>query len=333
MLRPKRVAIDMGSTRTRVYDEGKGVIFSEPTVIARDEASLKTLALGQEALDMSGRMPEGIDIVWPLRSGVIADYKATTELFNHVMRQTLGRMRLIKPEAIISVSSSATSTEKRALIDAAKEAGFQQVYLIKSPVAAAIGSGLPIHEPRGNIIVDIGGGTTEIAVLSLGGIVTEYAIRFGSNTFDDAILRCIRREHGMIIGSEELMRIKHDFSALSQESGKTLHIHGQDLVQGLPKTSTLNLRQLQPYLHAALEKIELAIRRVLEQAPPDLLSDSIKHGIMLSGGGSLLRGLDAHFSKRFKVAFVRAEMPKVVVAKGVQGASKHIDEYRRSLIS
>lgn len=329
----KRIAIDIGSSRTRVFDAKRGLIYSQPTLLARDVETGQLVAVGEEALEMSGRLPEGIDIVHPLHSGVIADYQAATALLKDVLRQTSSRVRLTKPESIITVSASATSTERKALIDAASESGFQNVYLLKSALAAAIGAELPIEQPQGNIIMDIGAGTTEIGVFSLGGTVAERSLRVGSNAIDDAINHYIRREHGMIVGREELKRIKHEFAAISREAGKTLHIHGQDIVQGMPKTSTINLRQMQSYLMIPLERIEGALRKVLEQTPPDLLSDTIKHGVVMSGGGSLLPGLDSHFEKRFKVAFIRPDKPKLVAVRGAQAASQSVDEFKRSLIT
>lgn len=329
----KRIAIDIGSARTRVYDPKKGLVYSQPTMLARDIDTGKTVEIGKSALEMSGRLPEGIDIIYPLHNGVIADYGAATELLRDVLRETLGRVRLTKPEAIITVSASATSTERKALIDAAREAGFQNVFLLKSALAAAIGAELPIDEPRGNILIDIGSGTTEIGVFSLGGTVNERSLRVGGNAIDDAISHYIRREHSMIVGSEELRRVKHKFAAISREAGQSLHVHGQDIVQGMPKMATINMRQMQPYLLVPIERIEGALRKVLEQTPPDLLSDTIRHGIMLSGGGSMLPGLDEHLAKRFKVAFIRPEEPRLVVAKGAQMASRSVDAFKRSLIS
>jgi rod shape-determining protein MreB len=245
----------------------------------------------------------------------------------------VGPLQIKKPEGMITVSASATSTEKRALIDAGKEAGLKTVHLISTPVAAALGAGLPITEPKGSVIIDIGNGTTEIGVFSLGGTVSGAAIRVGSSNIDEAIVRFMRREHNMVIGQDEIKRIKHDFVDLMGESTVSTVVHGRNLHQGTPKTATIKLGQLNPYIETVLMRINAILRKVMERTPPDILSDVIHSGIILSGGGVKLNGLPEYFSKKLHVAFVIAEDPESATINGAQAALLHLDEYRRSLLS
>ena len=328
-----KIAIDFGSGTTRVSVGRKGVVVSKATAIAIDESEDKIIAYGQEALDMAGRSPESITVIYPLQSGVIADFKSAKILLKTCVRDTLGPIQLKRPEAMISVSASATSTEKRALIDAGKEAGLKNVYLIKTPVAAALGVGLPITEPKGSVIMDIGKGTTEIGVFSLGGAVSGAAIRLGGNNIDEAIQRFMRREHTIIIGQEETTQIKQDFIDLMGDTTTSMVVHGRSIHQGTPKTTTIKLGQINPYVESVLQRIIVLMRKVMERTPPDLLSDVIHNGVVLSGGTSQLKGLDEYLSKKLNVAFVVAEEPELATVKGAQAAINQLDEYRRSLVS
>lgn len=328
-----KIAIDFGSSTTRVAQGRKGVAAGNATALAIDETDDKVIAYGDEALDMAGRSPETITVVYPLNAGVIADYKATRQLLKVYLRSTLGPIQFKKPEAMITVSASATSTEKRALIDAGKEAGIKTVHLIQTPVAAALGAGLPITEPKGSVIVDIGSGTTEIGVFSLGGTVSGAAIRVGGSNIDEAIVRFMRREHNMVIGNDEIKRIKHQFVDLNGESLVATTVHGRNLHQGTPKTVTIKLGQLNPYIEGALQRVVAIMRKVMERTPPDLLSDVIHSGVILSGGSSQLKGLPAFLSKKLNVAFIVADEPELASVKGAQAALLHLEEYRRSLLS
>lgn len=329
----KKIAIDLGSSYTRIMLPRKGVVLSQPTLIARDDVEEKIVAMGEDAIEMAGRSPDTISIVRPLKAGVIADYGAVTALLNAFVQKSVGRLQLKKPEAIISVSSSATSTEKRALIDAGKDAGLQNVHLIRGAVAASLGSALPITEARGNVIVDIGSGTTEIGVYSLGGEVASHARRIGGRAIDEAIARFMRREHGMAVGTDEIERIKTDFLDLGGDGTLSLSVHGRNTIQGLPKTTSIKLGHLKPYIETALERTVMAIRKVLEETPPDLIADVIKYGIVLSGGGANLEGLPSYLSKRLNVAVSVAQDPSLATIKGSNIALTHLEDYKRSLLA
>ena len=328
-----KIAIDFGSSTTRFVVGKKGSVVSNATALAMDETDDKIIAYGQEALDMAGRSPDTITVIYPLSAGVIADFKSARQLLKVYLRQAIGPLQFKKPEAMITVSASATSTEKRALIDAGKEAGIKTVHLIRTPVAAALGAGLPITEPKGSVIVDIGNGTTEIGVFSLGGTVSGAAIRVGGSNIDEAITRFMRREHNMIIGHDEIRRIKHEFVDLMGESTTSTVVHGRNLHQGTPKTVTIKLGQLNPYIELVIQRIVSIMRKVMERTPPDLLSDVIHSGIVMSGGSSQLTGLPEYLSKKLHVAFVVTDEPELTTVKGAQAAIIHLEEYRRSLLS
>ena len=329
----KRVAIDLGSETTRFYVPRRGLVLVEPSVIARDENTDEVVALGTQAVEMAGRSPDTITVVYPLQAGVIADYGATRTMLRSYLQETVGRLQLKRPEAMITVSDTATSTEKRALVDAGKEAGLQNVHLIRSAVAAALGAGLPITEARGNVIVDIGAGTTEIGIFSLGGIVAQHAMRTGGQTIDEAVLRFLRREHGLVAGAAEIRRIKHDFIDLRLVENREFTVHGRSTIQGGPKTVAVKLHHIQPHLETALERTVIAIRRVLDRTPPDLIGDIIKHGLVLSGGGAQLAGLPEYLSKHLRVAVVLAQDPELCAIKGAHMALTHLDDYKRSLVA
>lgn len=328
-----KIAIDFGSSTTRFVVGKKSDVTANATALAMDDNEDKVIAYGQDALDMAGRSPDSITVIYPLSAGVIADYKAARQLLKVYLRQAVGPLQFKKPEAMITVSASATSTEKRALIDAGKEAGLKTVHLIRTPVAAALGAGLPITEPRGSVIMDIGNGTTEIGVFSLGGTVSGAAIRVGGANIDEAIERFMRREHNMVIGHDEIKRIKHKFVDLGGESTASTVVHGRNLHQGTPKTVTIKLGQLNPYVEGVLQRIIIIMRKVMERTPPDLLSDVIHSGVILSGGGAQMIGLPEYLSKKLHVAFIVAEEPELTTIKGAQAAIIHLDEYKRSLLA
>ncbi len=332
-LATRKLAIDLGSSTTRIYVPRKGIVLSQPSLVAKDEALDSFVAIGDDAIDMAGRSSDTITIIYPLQAGVIADFGAATAMLKQFLGTAVGRFQIKKPEAMITVSGSATSTERRALIDAGREAGLQQVFLIRGAVAAALGAGLPITEPRGNLIVDMGAGTTEIGVFSLGGIVAQGAIRVGGNAIDESIQRFMRREHGMQIGGDETRRIKTEFLSLKLREAHTMTVHGRSTIQGLPKSTTVKLPHLQSYVETTLERIVIAIRRVLEQTPPDLISDIIRHGLILSGGSAQIGGLSEYFTKRLHVACIVAQDPQLCTIKGAHMALTHLDDYKRSLLA
>lgn len=329
----KKIAIDFGSATTRFYVTKRGLILEQPTIIARDESTGEIVGVGDKADEMLGRSPETITLIHPLQFGVIADYNAATQTLKLFLQDAVGRFHIRKPEAMITVSGSATSTERKALVDAGREAGLADVHLIQNVVAAGLGAGLPISEPRGSMIIDIGNNTTEIGVFSLGGVVAEKAVRIGGSSIDDAITRFLRREHNMIVGADDLLHIKTKFLNLSSDQNHTYTVHGQNVIQGLPKSVTLKHGQLKSYVEATLEKILVAARQVLEKTPPDIISDIIKHGALLSGGSAQIHGLDSYLSKKLNLAFLVAQNPMLCSIKGANIALTHLEDYQRSLLS
>lgn len=332
MLFSKKIAIDLGTTNTRIHLEGRGIIAQEPSIVViSDQKSI--LAIGEEAKIMLGRTPEMISTHQPLQDGAIADYRVTEGLLRHFINKAVGRFRLINPEVMISVSAGITSTERRAVVDAAISAGAREAYLIKHPLAAAIGANIPLSEPLGNFIVDIGGGTTEVAVLSLGGIVVSESVRVGGNKFDESIIEYMRKQYGLSVGPRTAEEIKINVgSAIPMKEPLKMNIRGRDLVSGLPKVIEVNTNDVVKAITDELEKIILAIKKVLEQTPPELSADIIDHGIVLSGGGAQLRNLAELISHHTGVPTIVVEEPMLCIVRGVAVALENLESYKRSLI-
>ena len=334
-LTSKKLAIDLGTAGTRIHVPKKGVVVNEPTMIALDDEtdSSSVIAIGSAAREMHGKSPDSISVVKPMKSGVIADYGATKTLLSRFINQSTGRFHVSKPEAMITISGTATSTEKKALLDAALESGLQNVHMIQSTVASALGAGLQIAEPTGVMIMDIGAGTTEIGVFSLGGVVAEAAIRTGGDNIDDAIRVMARREHGIRISSDELFKIKSKFLNLKARENNSLNITGQNLIQGTPKKVTIKQKQLQSYIEVPLDNIVRSFKKVLEQTPPDVISDVAKHGAVMCGGSSQIKGLSDYFAKRLNIACIKSQHPELAAIKGANLALTHLDDYRKSLLA
>jgi rod shape-determining protein MreB len=328
----KRIAIDLGTTNVLVYLPKRGIVINEPSVVALNTENNRIVAVGQEAKEMLGRTPDTIVAHKPLRDGVIADYHITQAMIRHYINKVSGGWRLRRPDVMVCVPAGATSTERRAVIDATLAAGARAAYIIKEPVAAAIGAGIPIASAAGNMIVDIGGGTTEIAILSLGGVVAQHSIRVGGNRLDAAIADNIRKTHGLAIGERTAEKVKQELgSALPLTRDRTLEIRGRDVIAGLPKTITVKSNELTAAMNDELEKILLAIRTVLEQTPPELSSDIIDRGMILTGGGALLKNLDRLLTNVTGVPCVVADDPLLSVVRGTGIALDNLDEYKRSL--
>lgn len=328
----KRVAIDLGTANVLVYVPKRGIVINEPSVVAIDATNNRIMAIGAEAREMIGRTPDTIQAQQPLRDGVIADYRITQAMIRHYINKVAGGFRLTRPDVMISVPVGATSTERRAVIDATLSAGARAAYIIKEPIAAAIGAGIPIASAAGNMIVDVGGGTTEVAILSLGGVVAQNSVRIGGNRIDSAIADFIRRKYGLAIGERTAEEIKRELgSALKLTKDRRAEIRGRDIVAGLPKTITISSNDITEAISDELEKIILAIRVVLEQTPPELSSDIIDRGMVLSGGGALLKNLDKLLTNVTGVPCVVAEDPLLCVARGTGIALDNLDEYKRSL--
>lgn len=328
----KRIAIDLGTANVLVYIPKRGIVINEPSVVAISTDDNKIVAIGADAKEMLGRTPENIIANRPMRDGVIADYRITQAMIRHYISKVSGGFRLRRPDIMICVPAGATSTERRAVIDATLAAGARAAYIIKEPVAAAIGAGIPIASAAGNMVVDIGGGTTEIAILSLGGVVAQNSIRVGGNRLDNAIADFVRRRYGLAIGDRTAEKIKKELgSALILTKDKTMEIRGRDVIAGLPKTITIHSNEITGAIGDELEKIIQAIRAVLEQTPPELSSDIIDRGMVLTGGGALLKNLDKLLTNVSGVPCVVAEDPLLCVVRGIGIALDNLDEYKRSL--
>ncbi len=330
----KRIAIDLGTSNTLVYIPKKGIVANEPSVVAVSVDDNRIVAIGNEAREMLGRTPDIITASKPLRDGVIADYRITQAMLRHFIDKVSGSFRLGRPELMISVPAGVTSTERRAVIDAASAAGAKRTYIIREPVAAAIGAGVPIAAPAGNLVVDIGGGTTEVAIISLGGIVAQNSVRMGGDKIDQAIADYIRKKYSLIVGDQTAEEIKKEIgSALPLDKPMTMQIRGRDMVAGLPKTITLNSTEITEAIADPLDAIILAVRAVLEQTPPELSSDIIDRGMVMTGGGALLRNIDKLMTKVTGVPSYIAEEPLLCVVRGTGIALENLDDYMRSVMS
>ncbi|OGH94373.1 MAG: rod shape-determining protein [Candidatus Magasanikbacteria bacterium RIFOXYD2_FULL_41_14] len=330
----KKIGIDLGTTNVLVYVPRKGIIINEPSVVAISKSDGKVLAVGLEAKDMIGRTPDTIVAERPLKDGVIANYNTTEAMMRYFINKALGGMRLFRPEVMVAVPAGITSTERRAVIDAALAAGARAAYIIKEPIVAAIGADIPIGAASGHMIIDIGGGTAEIAVISLGGIVSCGSVRIGGNKFDAAIAEYIRHKYNLAIGESMAEKIKIAVgSALFMDKPLTTEVKGRDMVTGLPRIVNVNSDDTTEALQHDLELLTEAIKDVLQRTPPELSADVIDKGIILSGGSALLRNLDELIAKTTGVATYVAEEPLLCVAKGTGIALENLDSYKRSILA
>ncbi len=330
----KKIGIDLGTANTLVYVPKKGIILNEPTVVAISVDDNKVLAVGAEAKEMLGRTPETIIASRPMRDGVIADYRVTEAMLRYFINKALGNVHFFRPEVMISVPGGITSTERRAVIDAATAAGAKAAYVIKETVAAAIGAGIPIASATGNLIIDIGGGTTDVAVLSLGGIVTSTSVRVAGNKIDQAIADYVRRKHGLAIGDRTAEELKINIgSAMFVDEEESMEIKGRDMIQGLPRSISISTNEVVEAIQDELGEIIRAVRTVLQDTPPELASDIMDKGMVLTGGSSLLRNLDRMVSQAVGVPAYVAEDAILCVAKGTGIALDNLDSYKKSILS
>lgn len=311
------LAVDLGTANTLIYVKGRGVVSSEPSVVAINSNTKEILAIGQEAKNMLGRTPANISAVRPMKDGVIADYDTTEKMIRYFILKVHNRRSLVRPRMVICIPSGVTQVEKRAVKDSAIQAGAREVYLIEEPMAAAIGAGLPIQEPSGNMVVDIGGGTTEVAVISLSGIVYANSVRVGGDEMDDNIVNYIKRQYNLLIGTAtaEDLKIKLG-SAFPLENEIKTEIKGRDLVTGIPKTIEISDSEIREALKEAIAKIVDAVRIALEQTPPELSADIVDRGIVLTGGGALLKNLDKRLSHETGLPIIVSDDPLKAVALG-----------------
>ncbi|GAC1654281.1 MAG: rod shape-determining protein [Candidatus Dormibacteraceae bacterium] len=327
----KKIGIDLGTSTVLVYVKGEGIVINEPSLVAVNRDGSKILAVGRQAAAMVGRTPESINIVRPMRDGVIADFVVTEGMLHHFIGKVQGRQRIFKPEIMICVPSGVTSVERRAVTEAAISAGAKLAWLIDEPLAAAIGADLPISQPSGHAICDIGGGTTEIAVISLSGMVVAHSIRVGGNRIDDAISNFIKRRHNLLIGERTAEEIKIEIgSATPLREELTMEVRGRDLVSGLPKNLTLGSKEVTEAIQEPLAQIVGAVRGVLEETPPELAADIFDKGIVLTGGGSLLRNIDRFLVMHTGVPAIIADDPQTCVARGTGLALEHFEVLKRN---
>jgi rod shape-determining protein MreB len=330
----KKIGIDLGTTTVLVYIPKKGIVLNEPSVVAVSIADKRVLAVGKEAKEMLGRTPDTIVAKRPLKDGVIADYRTTEAMLRYFINKALGGMRIFRPEVMVAVPGGITSTERRAVIDATISAGAKAAYIIKEPVVAAIGADIPIGSASGHMIIDIGGGTSEIAVISLGGIVASSSVRIGGNKLDVAIQEHVRRKYGLAIGERTSEEIKIRIgSALYLEEKLEMSAKGRDMITGLPRIITVTSDDVTDAIQHELTGIIEAIKDVLHNTPPELSADVMEKGMVISGGTSQLRNMDRLFSEATGVPVFVADNPQLCVAKGTGIALENLESYKRSIFS
>lgn len=329
----RKMGIDLGTANTLVFVPGKGIIINEPSVVAVSIVDNTVLAVGNDAKEMLGRTPDTIVASRPMKDGVIADYRVTEAMLRYFINKVSGKVRFFKPEIMISIPAGVTSTERRAVVDAAVKAGAKSAYVVKEPLLAAIGAGIPIHNAQGNMIINIGGGTSEIAVISLGGIVAAHSARVGGNKFDQAISDYIKRKYGLAVGERTAEEIKIEIgSAIAQVKEEHMEIRGRDLMGGLPKTVKISSNEVTEALQDELREVINAIKKVFQETPPELAADIMDKGMVLSGGGALLRNLDQLITKTIGVPCYVADDPLFCVIKGTGISLDNLDLYKRTIM-
>ena len=329
-----KLGIDLGTANTLVYIPGKGIVLNEPSVVAVSEQDNKIMAVGLEAKDMIGKTPESIIAYRPMRDGVIADYRVTEAMLSYFFKKALGKVSFFKPEVLVSVPAGVTSNERRAVIEAAIKAGARNAYVVKEPILAAIGAGIPIHDAQGRMIVDIGGGTTDVAVISLGGIVACASVKCAGNKIDAAIIDYVKKTFNLAIGDKTAEEVKKKIgSAIFLEEELEMTIKGRDFLTGLPRSADIKTNEIVKAINQELREIIKAIKDVLQETPPELASDIIDSGITITGGSSLLRNLPELIYRRTGVKAYLAKDALYCVAKGSGMALRHLDTYKKTIIT
>ncbi len=330
----KKIAIDLGTTNVLVYVEKRGIVINEPSVVAMSKHERKVLAVGKEAKDMLGRTPDTIVAERPLKDGVIAYYNTTEAMLRYFINKALGGVRVLRPEVMVAVPGGITSTERRAVINASIAAGARAAYIIKEPIVAAIGADIPIGSPSGNMVIDIGGGTAEMAVISLGGIVSSGSIRIGGTRFDAAIAEYTRKKYNLAIGERTAEDVKIQIgSALFLEKPMTMEIKGRDMRSGMPRTITITSDDVTEAIQRELEGLITSVKDVLFKTPPELSADVMEKGMILTGGSSQLRNLEELFAKATGVPAYLADEPLLCVVKGTGIALENLESYKRSILA
>ncbi len=329
----RKIGIDLGTANTLVFVPGEGVVINEPSVVAISLFENKVLAVGNEAKEMLGRTPDTIVASQPLRDGAIADYRVTEAMLRYFINRVAGRFRFIRPEVVLSIPAGITSTERRAVVDAAMKAGAKAAYVVKEPILAAIGAGIPIHTAQGNMIINIGGGTSEIAIISLGGVVASHSARVGGNRIDQAIADYIKRKYSLAIGDRTAEEVKMTIgSAIAQVKEDHMEVRGRDLMGGLPKTITIASNEITEAIQDELREIINVIKQVLQETPPELAADIMDKGMVLSGGTAQLKYLDQLIAKTINVPCYVADDPAYCVVKGTGIVLDNLEVYKRSLM-
>lgn len=327
----KNIGIDLGTANTNVFVEGKGIVLREPSVVAKDINTGEIVTVGEEARNMIGRTPGSIIAIRPMKNGVIADFNITAEMMKYYIKKAVGK-RTSKPYVVVCVPSSVTEVEKRAVIDATRLSGAKDAYIIEEPFAAAIGAGLPVMDPTGSMVVDIGGGTTDVATISLGGIVSSRTIRLAGDRMDEVIIHYIRKKYNLLIGERTAEQIKIEIGCASVEKAAeygTMDIRGRDLLTGLPQTIEISAVDVAEAIQEVVEGIVIAVRETLEETSPEISADVIDHGIVLTGGGALLKNISDVIAEETDVPVFVANEPLDCVAIGTGDALKHIDVYQK----
>lgn len=329
-----KLGIDLGTANTLVFAPGRGIVLNEPSVVAVSEQDNRILAVGLAAKAMIGKTPDNIIAYRPLKDGVIADYRVTEAMLRYYIGKALGKWNLWKPEVMVSVPAGVSSTERRAVIEATIKAGAKNAFVVKEPILAAIGAGIPIYEPKGHMVVDIGGGTTDVAVISLGGIVASTSVKCAGNRIDGAIADYIKKNFNLAIGDKTSERIKIEIgSAVFMDEELVVTVKGRDFLTGLPRAAEIKTNEIVKAISKELREMIKAIKDVLQETPPELASDIIDHGIIMTGGSSQLRNFPELVYRRTGVKAVLADDPMFCVAKGTGIALEHLDTYKKSIIS
>lgn len=331
----KKVGIDLGTANSLVYVEGQGIVLNEPTVVAISLIDKKILAVGREAKEMLGRTPENIIASKPMRSGVIANYQVTEAMLRFFLQKACGRSFLFKPEVMISVPAGCTQVERRAVEGAALNAGSRRVYLLHEPLAAAVGAGIPISEPSGNMVVDMGGGASEAAVISLGSVVASKSLRVAGSKIDDSIASFVRKKYGVVIGENTAEKVKIKIGSaikVSKEKNKRVSLKGRDSISGMPRKIELAVNEVFEAVSPTLDQISAMIKTVLSEIQPELTSDVIDRGIVMTGGTALLSGLDEFFTKETGVSCYVADEPMEAVIRGIGKVLENLEEFKRYLV-
>ncbi len=328
-----KLGIDLGTTNILVFVPGVGIVLNEPSVVAVSDDN-QVLAVGSAAKEMIGRTPDNVRAYRPLKDGVIADYRVTETMLRHFIRQALNRLNFLRPEVLISVPAGVSSTERRAVIEAAIKAGAKNAYVVKEPILAAIGAGIPIHEPRGHMIADVGGGTIDVAVISLGGIVASNSVKCAGNRIDAAVIDYVKKTKNLAIGEKTAEEVKITIgSALPLEEELTMEVRGIDIVTGLPRVTELKTNEIVRAIGKELREMIKAVKDVFQETPPELASDIMTGGIIMTGGTSQLRNLPELIRRRTGVKAILADQALFCVAKGTGIALEHLDTYKKTIIA